>query len=341
MLNWLRNWRKTEEEQTEERISAYVDGALTAVEKRAFEREMAANSALQEAVEAEQALKTTLSQLPRLRAPRNFTLDTAVYGQQKRPTLAMQLYPRLRTATAVVGLLLVGIIALNFLAGPANPSAAPESAVALFQQESEQTNQAPPSPAEVQTTRVVTEIVTDEVEPAADAEQTEMADGLRLSPTADSAAMTEMAGADEGGEQDEEAMAESIIVEEEEMAEEAADMPPAEPMEAETGAAETVMIPATAVPQATATVMPLLPQGGAADSSPRVEPTATLPPRLLPTAVPTAAPTAKTPAPQPPAQDAELTNLGAGLDLWFVTQSVFLLAFLILLVATFFTRRRL
>jgi anti-sigma factor RsiW len=113
------NWRKSAEEKQAERITAYVDGLLTAVEKQKFEQALANDPALQEAVAAEQALKMTLAQLPRLRAPRNFTLNTAVYARQSRPTLAMIWYPRLRTATAVVGLLLAGIIALSYLTPPA------------------------------------------------------------------------------------------------------------------------------------------------------------------------------------------------------------------------------
>lgn len=140
MLNWLKKWRTTEEERQQERITAYVDDALTAVEKRAFEQELAQDAALRQAVEAEQDLKVTLAQLPRLRAPRNFTLDTAVYAAQPRSTLALDWYPRLRTATAVVGFLLVGVLALNLLTPPmagdtALPMMSQSQEVAVMQDE--------------------------------------------------------------------------------------------------------------------------------------------------------------------------------------------------------------
>ncbi len=161
MLNWLKKWRTTEEERQEERITAYVDDALTAVEKRTFEQEMGADDALRQAVEAERALKTTLAQLPRLRAPRNFTLDTAVYAHRPRSTFALDWYPRLRTATAVVGILLVGILALNLLTPPAFEQAAAPMAqeVALMEMDEEVSEQ--------ETLRIMPEA--DEPEAAGDA----------------------------------------------------------------------------------------------------------------------------------------------------------------------------
>lgn len=302
MFDWLKNWRKTEEERQEERITAYVDEQLTAVEQRAFEQEMAEDDALRNAVEAEQALKSTLSQLPHLRAPRNFTLDPAVYGQQKRPTLAMQLYPRLRTATAVVGLLLVGIIALNMLT-VANPNNAPAALM------SESDTVAQNAPAVVDMTRVVTETVAEPLPPAETA-----ADEMEIIEEAEEAEMAE----------------------ELEMADEP---PPA--AEVPTGAADsTAVVPAATATVAIQLTLPAggagPAEGDAESASPRVSATATLPERLLATPAPLSTP-APTRQPPPPTAESPVADW----DFWFTVQMTLLVGFFVLLVATILTRRQL
>lgn len=136
MFDWLRNLTKSEEERRQEELTAYVDGRLSAADQQRFEAQLADDEALRQEVELQRELKTAMSQMPTLRAPRNFTLDPAVYGAAE-PTFAMQLYPKLRTATAIMAVLLVGIVALDFLTtgGGGALTSAPAD-VAMVQQES-------------------------------------------------------------------------------------------------------------------------------------------------------------------------------------------------------------
>ena len=97
MLDWLRERRKSAETRREEQINAYVDGALDALETRQFESEMRADPALEAEVVALRRIKGGLQMLPRRRAPRNFTLDPAVYGKPERAASPL-LYPATHSA---------------------------------------------------------------------------------------------------------------------------------------------------------------------------------------------------------------------------------------------------
>lgn len=125
ILDWLRNLRKTKEERAREAITAYLDGQLSAAERTQLEKELAQNSHLQAELEAQRQVKASLSQLPRLKAPRNFTLDPAVYGQ-RRPSFAFQIYPKLRLASAAMTVLLVAVVAVEWtVSSNFEPAAAP------------------------------------------------------------------------------------------------------------------------------------------------------------------------------------------------------------------------
>lgn len=125
ILDWLRNLRKTKEERAREAITAYLDGQLSAAERAQLEKELAQNSHLQAELEAQRQVKASLSQLPRLKAPRNFTLDPAVYGQ-RRPSFAFQIYPKLRLASAAMTVLLVAVVAVEWtVSSNFEPAAAP------------------------------------------------------------------------------------------------------------------------------------------------------------------------------------------------------------------------
>lgn len=136
MFDWLRNLRKTEEEKRREQLTAYIDGALSTNERRAFEQELTRNEALRADLEAERQVKQLLSQVPRLRAPRNFTLNPAVYGHIQ-PTLGERLYPQLRLATAVMAVLLVGVISLEFFTTSVAPQVAAPAEVAVMSESDE------------------------------------------------------------------------------------------------------------------------------------------------------------------------------------------------------------
>jgi hypothetical protein len=112
MFDFLRELRKSDEERRQEALSAYLDGALTPAEMQRFERQVASDEALQAELEEQRLIKASLSRLPRLRAPRNFTLDPALYGRPVDST-ADRLYPVLRVATAVVAILFVVVLVID------------------------------------------------------------------------------------------------------------------------------------------------------------------------------------------------------------------------------------
>jgi hypothetical protein len=127
MFEFLRNLRKSDEEKTQEALTAYLDGALTPGEKRDFEQRLAADEALRADLEQQRLVKQSLGALPRLRAPRNFTLDPALYG---RPQPAGRLYPALRTATVLAAILFVVLLSVDLVGtlGPVGLAGAPQEA---------------------------------------------------------------------------------------------------------------------------------------------------------------------------------------------------------------------
>ena len=112
-------------------LSAYLDGALGARERAALERRLAAEPHLRQALDELRETVALLRALPTLRAPRDFTLDPALYGRTRRrwwnAAAALQLSGALGTALAVV-LIVLGMFA------PARRTAqvsAPAASVAL------------------------------------------------------------------------------------------------------------------------------------------------------------------------------------------------------------------
>ncbi len=161
MIDFVRNWTKSAEEKRQEALNAYLDDALAPKERRQFERLLAEDAGLQAELAQRRALKAHLRQLPRRRAPRNFTLDPAVYGRPQRQPL-FQLYPTMRTAAALTAFFFILAIAADlFLPGPGALSlgGAASQEVAVFEDAAEE---AAPFAAEgetVEVTRVVTETV--------------------------------------------------------------------------------------------------------------------------------------------------------------------------------------
>jgi len=182
MFEFLRQIRKSEEEKRQEMLSAYLDDALTPAERERFERLLSTDETLRASLEEQRLVKASLARLPRMRAPRNFTLDPAIYGRPARST-AESLYPIMRVATAVVAILfvLVLVIDLSPIGGgsqasdveqitmsesQAEPLQAPAAAAAPTEQPSAETAMVEGEPIEV--TRVVTEAVEMAVEAPAE-----------------------------------------------------------------------------------------------------------------------------------------------------------------------------
>ncbi len=122
------NLFKSSEEKRQEQIAAYIDQQMGTAERSRFEAELKQDAALQEMLEAQQEVKALLSQMPKLKAPRNFVLDPAVYGgKAPAPSLIERLYPKMRLATAAASFLFVIVLGAGLINGSANLNQADEN----------------------------------------------------------------------------------------------------------------------------------------------------------------------------------------------------------------------
>ncbi|GAB4162208.1 MAG: hypothetical protein Fur0021_36250 [Candidatus Promineifilaceae bacterium] len=112
MWNIFRHLTKSKADKQAELISAYLDQALPARAQQQFEQALTHDAELQAEVRQQRAVQAALRQLPRQRAPRNFTLDPALYGRAQMAS-TWQPFPILRAATALVALLLVAVLAFD------------------------------------------------------------------------------------------------------------------------------------------------------------------------------------------------------------------------------------
>jgi hypothetical protein len=127
MFEFLQDLRKSEVEKRQEALTAYLDGVLTPAERKRFERLLASDEALRASLAEQRLIKASLRRLPRMRAPRNFTLDPARYGRPA-PSASERLYPIIRVATAVVAIMFVLLVVIDLsplggLQGGAQPLA--------------------------------------------------------------------------------------------------------------------------------------------------------------------------------------------------------------------------
>jgi len=122
-------------------LNAYLDGELTAQERVAFESRLAQDAVLRGELQALRATVAVLQMAEPIRAPRNFTLDPAVYGKPEKRSLwdrlglpAKILIPA--GAAIVATLMCVGAIVL-YGSGSGAPAAmvAEESAADMQQME--------------------------------------------------------------------------------------------------------------------------------------------------------------------------------------------------------------
>lgn len=216
MFDFLRNLTKSAEAKRQETIAAYVDGVLNGRSRQQFEQEMAQDADLRTQVEQLRLIKQSLRQLPQRNVPRNFMLDPAAYGRPARQPW-VQAYPVLRTATALAAFFFIFAIAAGIFTmttGGAQTAMAPAADV-----------------AQIETTRVVTEVVTEATESLA----FEADSAAEEAPAAEAAPMVEAI---------EEPMEEAQTTEDTAESE----APTAEAVEAEAAPSEE----SAAVPQATA-----------------------------------------------------------------------------------------
>lgn len=127
---------KQARERVDERLSAYIDGALSPRERARLEARLAQDAALRARLESLRRTVALVRGLPAVPAPRNFLLTPAMV--RPRTPVARRLAPALTFATVVSGLLCVILVMGNLLAAgvggriaaaPA-PMAAPEGTAA-------------------------------------------------------------------------------------------------------------------------------------------------------------------------------------------------------------------
>ncbi len=135
--------RKTDHRYFEERLSAYLDGALLPQEQDAVERHLAGCQACQWDVDTLRQTVQWTRELPTLPVPRVFTVPAPV--QPERATRRRWSFlPVLQGATALIALLLFFAVAGDFWLGSFRQGAAPE--MMLLEE---------PPPAAVKATKVV------------------------------------------------------------------------------------------------------------------------------------------------------------------------------------------
>ena len=133
-------------------LSAYLDGQLQGTARQRLEARLGQDVALREEYLDLQRMRSVLRSLPRVRAPRNFTLTPQMVGQHAaRPGSPwLKFYPVLGFASALASLLFVLVILgdiMGFLPG-SKQAAQPEVAMEAFDASPEVALQAVPPEAE-------------------------------------------------------------------------------------------------------------------------------------------------------------------------------------------------
>lgn len=103
-----------------ERLSAFLDGALSKRQAERLEARLRVEPALQEALDELRMTSQLLGNLPEIRPPRNFTLTTAMAGIRERQPA----YPVLRLATALAALAFLSVVGVEALMRGVIPLAA-------------------------------------------------------------------------------------------------------------------------------------------------------------------------------------------------------------------------
>ncbi|MGD2158974.1 MAG: hypothetical protein PVG32_18995 [Anaerolineales bacterium] len=97
-----------------ENISAHLDGQLPPSKQAHFAERLESEPALRDAYDSLRSTRAVLRSLPRLRAPRNFTLTPEMAGIRQRKK-RLRLIPSFQFASALASLLLLLVLAGDFL----------------------------------------------------------------------------------------------------------------------------------------------------------------------------------------------------------------------------------
>lgn len=94
-------------------LSSYLDGELPPGQKSRLEERLLEEEDLAEAFKALSRTRTVLRSAPSLKAPRNFTLTTAMVAEGKQSSW-LDAFQALRLASAVAAVLLAAVLVLDF-----------------------------------------------------------------------------------------------------------------------------------------------------------------------------------------------------------------------------------
>ncbi len=94
-----------------ESLSAYLDEQLSASDRQNLENRLAKNPDLRRALDELHSTRSILRSLPKLRAPRNFTLTPSMAGQKARAGAPASAYPVLRLASMLATLFFIIVTA--------------------------------------------------------------------------------------------------------------------------------------------------------------------------------------------------------------------------------------
>ncbi len=108
-----------------EDLSAYLDGQLSPKESARLEEKLQARADLREALNELSQTRSLLRSQPAVRAPRNFTLTPTMVGIRPAPARSFQLFPAMRLASVMAAVLLVVVLAGDFLTGGRQPAFVP------------------------------------------------------------------------------------------------------------------------------------------------------------------------------------------------------------------------
>lgn len=95
-----------------ETLSAYLDGQLSRAERARLETRLKSSPDLQQALQELRRTRAVVRSLPKLRAPRNYTLSPKMAGiRQRQP----RVYPIFRFASLLASLLFILVVAGDYL----------------------------------------------------------------------------------------------------------------------------------------------------------------------------------------------------------------------------------
>lgn len=109
----MKNERRTTPELNT--LSAYLDNALSAQDKAEFEQRLKREPALREQYENLRRTKIILGSLPRIQAPRNFTLTPEMVKVRRKKR--QPLFTALRLASSLAAILLVVLFGVELIIG--------------------------------------------------------------------------------------------------------------------------------------------------------------------------------------------------------------------------------